>query len=125
MVELSIQLLQSLAVLIPVMFASIRFVHNQQDPDSFETSKTILTRTDNDGMTHEVSMPYSSLLLGLTFAPLMISLILLVANIGISSRYGQPSSGVLQIAVLLMIIGLALLLVFIIRSLPRYRLSYF
>ncbi|WP_226042733.1 hypothetical protein [Natrinema sp. DC36] len=124
MVELSIQLLQFLGVLIPVMFASIRFVHNQTGDQRVLKGETLSTTESEDGITSKTILPYSSIQLGATFVLLLLSLLLLLANIGRYVLLGRTSDIVLLLAIGTLFLGVVALGIFILNSLPRSKIGF-
>lgn len=109
--------------MVSVMFVSIRFVHGQRNNEPFANSQYIYSSTDSDGVDYQVHLPYSTILLGVAFVPLLLALLVLVANVAAYGYWGQTYDSLFLSAVSLMFVGLTALSLFILYSLPQFRIS--
>lgn len=125
MADLSIQLLQFLAIFVPVMFASIRLVYDQDGKPNVEDAVGPIKYSHDENSVMEMHIPYSSFLLLLTFIPFLLALLILVANVGFYVYSGSTSSIAVLIIVLLKMIGILGLSGFIIWATPRIELPVF
>ncbi len=109
--------------MVSVMFVSIRFVHGQNTDEPFVNSQYIYSSTDADGVDYQVHLPYSTVLLGAAFVPLLLALLTLVANVVAYGYWGQTYHSLFLFATTLMFVGLTALSLFILYSLPQFRIS--
>ena len=118
MPELSIQLLQFLGILVPVMFASVRFVNEKESDAGLTGGIAGKSETDESGITTWKSYPKPTVLLGVAFVSLISSMLLLVINVSLYGIWEISSVWIFALASATLFVGLLVLGVFIVKSLP-------
>lgn len=126
MIDITIQLLQFLGILVPVLFVAVRFLHSQIDDEEYPGRSLRIEGRSRDGPETPVyTVPYPTLLYWGMMLFLSISLLVLMSNVALYTVLKTSVDLLVTIAVVFSILGLYCMMALLLLAPPWMKSIFF